>query len=419
MATTTCKECNQTGLIWSTHWPDGGGPALLNPDGSLHYRRGSAQVSCPARANRPTGPLVESKAYSLSASFNPDKERQLTEMVTNANDNVRTALSAVGGIGMRMDGLTATVGASLAANKASIDAALTKLDEARRIELVIKRPNLDDLVIKNRQHPLFGRLIVMASTGKPVFLRGPAGSGKTTAVENLAAALGVPFYRMGINAQTTKTDLFGFQNMMNGKYSPSIAYEATGKPSVLMFDEFDRGMPGMSVMINTLADDASVTWPNGETRKRHPKCVIIAAGNTFGRGADALYTSANQLDAAALDRFGYIDWDYDWDLTHEIVGLPEWSRKVQAWSEAAAELKLKVVIGPRAALNGADYIRAGMSHEEAAEATIWAPVGADHKRTIMAKVKDMMLVETTWVQAQRDEDIRRYKDLLAPRGGRW
>ncbi len=45
--------------------------------------------------------------------------------------------------------------------------------------------------------------------------------------------------------------------------------------------------------------------------KAHENFRVIAAGNTFGNGADYDYVGRSQLDAASLDRFAMIRIDYD------------------------------------------------------------------------------------------------------------
>ena len=42
----------------------------------------------------------------------------------------------------------------------------------------------------------------------------------------------------------------------------------------------------------------------------HPDFRVVAAGNTFGNGADYDYVGRNQLDAASLDRFAVVRVDY-------------------------------------------------------------------------------------------------------------
>ena len=52
------------------------------------------------------------------------------------------------------------------------------------------------------------------------------------------------------------------------------------------------------------------SFPNGKA-KAHENFYCIAAGNTYGTGADNVYTGRYQLDAASMDRFALISVDYD------------------------------------------------------------------------------------------------------------
>ena len=61
---------------------------------------------------------------------------------------------------------------------------------------------------------------------------------------------------------------------------------------------------------------------------------IIATANTFGTGANPMYSGRNALDAATLDRFIVIEIDYDTELEREIGlanGLTE-EQCVAIWS---------------------------------------------------------------------------------------
>ena len=47
---------------------------------------------------------------------------------------------------------------------------------------------------------------------------------------------------------------------------------------------------------------------------------IVAAGNTYGTGADAEYTGRYQLDASSLDRFAILDVTYDRNIERALAG---------------------------------------------------------------------------------------------------
>ena len=128
--------------------------------------------------------------------------------------------------------------------------------------------------------------------------------------------------------------------------------------------------------------------------KRHPDSIVIAAANTWGKGADREYVGRNQLDAAFLDRFAKLAWDYDQDfeldIALEVSGNHEsaldWVSFVQSARLSAQTNKVRVVISPRASIQGAKMLAAAISRETVEEAWLWAGVDGATKAKILAGV---------------------------------
>jgi len=104
--------------------------------------------------------------------------------------------------------------------------------------------------------------------------------------------------------------------------------------------------------------------PNGKTVKKHKNFVFICAANTYGKGADRRYVGRNALDAATLDRFIVIDFNYDEALEDSLCGNKEWLKKVRKIRAKAEELKLDIVVSPRASMNGEALLANGFSEED-------------------------------------------------------
>jgi hypothetical protein len=85
---------------------------------------------------------------------------------------------------------------------------------------------------------------------------------------------------------------------------------------------------------------------------------IMAAANTYGTGADALYVGRNQLDAATLDRFYVVEMDYDRKLEAKLAPkeVCEWAWKLR---ERAAAAKLRRVVSTRTIQRVGAALRAG------------------------------------------------------------
>jgi MoxR-like ATPase len=79
---------------------------------------------------------------------------------------------------------------------------------------------------------------------------------------------------------------------------------------VFLLDELDASIPETLTMLNEALANGYFPFPTGKV-DAHPDFHCLAAGNTFGTGADNEYTGRYQIDAATLNRFGVIRVDYD------------------------------------------------------------------------------------------------------------
>ena len=81
-----------------------------------------------------------------------------------------------------------------------------------------------------------------------------------------------------------------------------------------------------------------------------------------------------------------MNWDYDWAFTEMLSGNREWTQYIQRLHERSSELKMRVVIGARAAIGGAKMLAAGIPSEEVEAVRIWNPISVDDKAKIVAGV---------------------------------
>lgn len=141
----------------------------------------------------------------------------------------------------------------------------------------------------------------------PVYLVGPAGSGKNHTVEQIADELGWEFYFSNSIQQEYK--ITGFIDA-GGKYHETEFYKActSNKDSVFFLDEMDASIPEVLVLLNAAIANGYFEFPNGRVDLEHVH--FVAAGNTVGNGSDELYTGRMVLDQATLDRFAIIEFDY-------------------------------------------------------------------------------------------------------------
>jgi cobaltochelatase CobS len=223
-----------------------------------------------------------------------------------------------------------------------------------------------------QRHPMLETLILTVSArdlaGHRInaWLAGPMGSGKTTAARMAAEALGLAFAPMGAMSQAH--ELMGFVDA-GGAFHSTPFVEAYRNGGLVLLDELDSADPTITLILNGPLDNGRMTLPTGEVIHRHPDCVVIGAGNTYGNGATAEYVGRNRLDGAFLDRFAFLDWAYDEALETALAGNAAWSGRVQSARRRAAKAGLKIAITPRASIRGAALIRQGLAPDAVARMT--------------------------------------------------
>lgn len=239
-----------------------------------------------------------------------------------------------------------------------------KVNEVRRVEYVITHPNgRVTTTPTGRQHRSFEKLLrfLTRSSQHNVWLCGPAGSGKSTAAEEIAKLLSLPFKTQP--AVMAPHELLGFMDGY-GKYSTRafrIIYEHGG---VMLLDECDSYSPAAMLALNGALANRVCSFPDAMV-PRHPDCYIIAVGNTWGLGADAAYVGRNKLDATSLDRFVTLNWDYDEDFERHLAldiypDADLWVDIVQSTRHAFFNAKGQgIAITPRASIEGASLLSQG------------------------------------------------------------
>lgn len=233
-----------------------------------------------------------------------------------------------------------------------------------------------------KTHRQFPALLAMAGAGVFPYLCGPSGSGKTTAAQQVAAALGLKFYFNG--AIETEYKLSGFVDA-RGQVVSTPFRRAYTEGGVYLFDEIDGSMPSAVLAFNAALAGGSADFPGeSEPVPRHPRFVGMAAANTWGMGATIEYVGRYKLDAASLDRFVMLEWDYDEDLERALATDAAWCATVQRLRAEARRRGLKVIVSPRATLAGCRLLRAGLTRDEVLDATVLARLPASERAILKA-----------------------------------
>jgi len=175
--------------------------------------------------------------------------------------------------------------------------------------VVVEVPKAHKVVVETEgvKHAKYQQILTCVSVDIPVYLYGPAGSGKNHTLQQIAESLGLDFYFTNSVQQEYK--ITGFVDA-GGKYHETEFYKAFVNGGLFFLDEMDASIPEVLVLLNAALANKYFEFPNGKVNA-HKDFRVVAAGNTVGNGADEQYTGRLQLDQATLDRFVLIEFDYD------------------------------------------------------------------------------------------------------------
>lgn len=186
---------------------------------------------------------------------------------------------------------------------------------------------------KGITHKKHNEIKICIDNDIPVYLVGPAGSGKNHTLELIAKELNLDFYFTNSVQQEFK--LTGFIDA-GGKYHETEFYKAFKNGGLFFLDEMDASIPEVLVLLNAAIANGYFEFPNGRI-EAHKDFKVVAAGNTLGNGADEQYVGRLVLDAATLDRFAIIEFDYDINVELKIAQgdneLVDFVRELRAQSK--------------------------------------------------------------------------------------
>ena len=236
-------------------------------------------------------------------------------------------------------------------------------------------------------HPQTAELLKHLQAGVKPLMVGPAGSGKTKAAEMASEVLGVPFYPLSVGPQTSKSDLMGYMTA-TGQIVRTALREAFEHGGFFFLDEMDAGNPAVLTAINAAIENAFCGFPDGTISRTDKPFYIAAAGNTYGTGASREYVGRNQLDAATLDRFTVIRWDYDTALEASLsADFPEWHKFILKLRDARERTGIRAVFSTRKVINGVRLLRAGMELDQVKDAVLFGNVSPDDREKLLVNVR--------------------------------
>jgi cobaltochelatase CobS len=167
----------------------------------------------------------------------------------------------------------------------------------------------------------------VTAPGVNVCLVGPSGSGKTSISKQIAKSLGYDFVVVSITAGISEGHLTGWLLPIGkeGKFLhvDAIALEKWQKGNCLiLIDEMDSADPNTLLIANTMLSQDYMFLPQRHEQPevvRGEGVIVMGAMNTYGTGADMIYSGRNQLDGATLARFTFIELNYCKKLEKQII----------------------------------------------------------------------------------------------------
>lgn len=196
-------------------------------------------------------------------------------------------------------------------------------------------------------HEQFDTICKFVANNEPVFLTGQAGTGKNVLCQQVAKALGLDFYFT--NAVTQEYKITGFTDAM-GVFHETQFYKAFKNGGLFMLDEMDASIPEVLIILNAAIANRYFDFPApiGYV-EAHPNFRVVAAGNTFGLGANYDYVGRNQLDMASLDRFALVKVGYSKAIEMKVAnGNEELVNFCEDFRNASIKSGVRCVVSYRA-----------------------------------------------------------------------
>jgi MoxR-like ATPase len=273
------------------------------------------------------------------------------------------------------------------------------LVEPPPVQHIVSIPNLPPVDV-TAEHASFRKLLSLLALRHHTYLVGPAGTGKTESAQRAADALGLRWSYWAANPTATAAALLGYQDA-NGRYVSTPFRDMYENGGVFILDELDNSRDDLPTTLNGAMAGSFGAFPDGLV-KRHPDFVVVATGNTWGKGASRIYSGRRQLDGATLNRFAKLAWEYDHDLEMKIAPVPEWTLFVQQIRNVVLESQIREVVSMRQSISGGQLLLAGWDWDDVVQVTIlegWAPDSISKVRSI--------LEDSRWKEAARRISARK------------
>ena len=262
--------------------------------------------------------------------------------------------------------------------------------EQRPPRLIVEKATGQQIEIPSERHVNYETLIVNYHARVNTMMVGPSGSGKSHIVEQMANDLGVKYGSQSCSIGMSESAFTGYliPTGDNGKfeYVSSVFVEIYENGGIFLIDEIDASDPNLLVFFNMALGNGGFFLPQRSEKpyvKRHPDCWIVAAANTYGDGASAMYAGREQQDAALLERFraGMVEFDYDKKLEAQLypADLVGWAHETR---QQIADNRFRQLVSMHFLKSATRLLEQGRELEEI-KASYFLNWSEDERRTVV------------------------------------
>ena len=257
-------------------------------------------------------PTAEPTPTAKATTDKDNSEKLLAEMHAKYGNMGKDILAAILGIVGGID-------VKAAVNR---DEVISIIDEhfksvkAQPMQLQVVTPRGTN-TINGTVNKDFAKFCNIVQTGKPLYMYGPAGCGKSYTAKQIAEALGLDYYET--SQAMFAHDLKGYGDAA-GRYVDTAFYKAFSKGGVFFLDEVDASAPEALVVMNNAIANKRFDFPVVGNIEAHPDFRVIAAGNTRMTGATIEYTARQMQDTSFKNRFFFATVTYDRDVFLQVCG---------------------------------------------------------------------------------------------------
>lgn len=285
-----------------------------------------------------------------------------------------------------------------------------KIEDTRpRTIEIYHNDTLEKNLAKELYHQQFETIYKLVRIGLPVMLIGPTGSGKSVCAGQIASALNIPMYYT--NNASEEYKLLGFTDAY-GRYKETQFYKAFTTGGLFFLDEIDASHPSALLSLNsaigaTTNGNIYMAFEDGKLIKAHPNFRIITAANTWGNGANRMYCGRNELDAASLDRFIQVYFDYDHKLEKAIIKDDELLQFFWDFRRIISDCGIRHTVTTRNIDYASKLKEAGFTTEEILSYTIIKELDFEDMKIISQRFDDEKIEVTIYSKAFKKMVLKR------------